>query len=138
MRIGKWWIGRWWSQGGDEDTQVIFSLTVQCDFPIQALTPMRILTVAGGKPRADDDVVYGIGDTISFEDGNWETRADKLDAAVNAALDLLDSTGVDPKEMRRPDVFIKAFFTFGSGAETISADIVGRLARYHATIWIDA
>lgn len=123
---------------GDDDTQVIFSLSVHCDFPIEALAPMRLLTRAGGKPRADNDVVYGIGETISFEDGNSSTRADKLDAAVNAALDLLDSTGVDPEEMRRPDVFIKAFFTFGEGAETISAETVERLARYHATIWIDA
>jgi hypothetical protein len=138
MRIGKWWIGRWSSQGGDEDTQVIFSLSVHCDFPIEALATLRNLTRTGGKPRADNDVMYSIGKTISFEDGNWETRADKLDAAVNAALDLLDSTGVDPQEMRRPDVFLKAFFTFGSGAETISAEIVERLARYHATIWIDA
>ena len=137
MRIGKWWIGRWWSQGGDEATLVIFSLTVLCDHPIEALTPMRVLTMAGGKPRAVDDVFYRIGKT-TFEDGNWQTRADKLDAAVNAALDRLDATGVDPEEMRRPDVFIKAFFTFGSGAETISADIVERLARYHATICIDA
>jgi hypothetical protein len=137
MRIGKWWAGRRRSQDGDEDTLVIFSLTVQCDFPIEALTPMRNLTMASGKPRADDDVVYSIGKT-TFEDGNWQTRADKLDAAVNSALDRLDATGVEPDEMRRPDVLIKAFFTFGSGAETISADIVQRLARYHATIWIDA
>jgi hypothetical protein len=138
MRIGKWWIGRWWSQGGDEDTHVIFSLTVQCDFPIEALAPMRNFATAGGKPRANDDVVYFIGKMTSFEEGNWRTRADKLDAAVNFALDNLDATRVDPEEMRRPDVFVKAFFTFGSGAETISADIVERLARYHATTWIDA
>jgi hypothetical protein len=138
MRIGKWWIGRWLSQGGDDDTQVIFSLSVWSESPIEALAPMRSLTMPSGKPRADNEILYSIGKTVSFEDGNWDTRADKLDAAVNAALDLLDSTGVDPEEMRRPDVFVKAFFTFGEGAETISANIVERLARYNATIWIDA
>jgi hypothetical protein len=38
---------------------------------------MRKLTRAGDKPRADNDVMYSIGKTISFNDGNWETRADK-------------------------------------------------------------
>jgi hypothetical protein len=138
MRIGRWWIGRWLSQSGDDDTQVIFSLSVWSESPIEALAPMRNLTMASGKLRADNEILYSIGKTVSFEDGNGDTRADKLDAAVTAALDLLDSTGVDPEEMRRPDVFVKAFFTFGEGAETISADIVERLAKYHATIWIDA
>jgi hypothetical protein len=67
MRIGKWWIGRWWSQG-ENDRQVIFSLSVHCDFPIEALAPMRNLTRAVGKPRADNDVMYSIGKTISFRD----------------------------------------------------------------------
>jgi hypothetical protein len=57
---------------------------------------------------------------------------------VSAALDRLDTSGVSPEELRRPDVFVRAFFTFGRGAETIGADIVERLARYHAHIWIDA
>lgn len=126
-----------WVSQGDDDTLVIFSMTVQCDVPIDALEPMRALTTSIGKPRADDDVSYDIG-KVSFHDGDWNTRADKLDAAVNEALDRLDATGVDPAIMRRSDVFIKAFFTFGGGAETISADVVERLAKYHATIWIDA
>ncbi len=44
---------------------------------------------------------------------------------------------VDPEELRLPDVFVRAYFTFGFGAETISAELVQRLARFHATIWID-
>jgi hypothetical protein len=48
---------------------------------------------------------------------------------VSAALDRLDTSGVSPEELRRPDVFVRAFFTFGRGAETIGADIVERLAR---------
>jgi hypothetical protein len=38
----------------------------------------------------------------------------------------------------KPDVFVRAFFTFGFGAETISAELVQRLAQFHATIWTDA
>lgn len=121
----------------DDETLVIFSFTVQSKAPIDALTPMRSFERGAGKPRDIDDVFYDVAH-VSFEDGNWQTRADKLAAAVNDALDRLDATGVDPLEMRRADVFVRAFFTFGSGAETINADIVERLAQYHAWIWIDA
>ena len=120
----------------DGETLVIFSFTIQCTSPIEALAPMRAFEIRPGMPRELDDVFYDVA-YATFEDNSWQTRADKLDAAVNDALDRLDATGVDPGQMRRPDVFVRAFFTFGGGAETITADTVERLARYHAWIWID-
>ena len=65
------------------------------------------------------------------------TRADALDAAVNVGLDRLDASGVDPQNLDRSGVLVRAFFTFSPRAETISAESVKRLAQYHATIWVD-
>ena len=117
-----------------EPTRVIFSLTVNSESPIAALEkfPGR-----NRPPRPDDDYHYAIFHT-DFEDDHWETRADKLDAAVNDALDLLDSSGVQRETLAAPDVLVRAFFTFDPGAETIQANLVERLAGYHAAIWIDA
>ena len=118
----------------DEPTRVIFSLIVNSDEPIAALAHFPGRTRA---PRPDDDYLYDIFHA-DFEDDNWDTRADKLDAAVNDGLDLLDASGVDPEGLAGPDVLVRAFFTFDPGAETIQASVVKRLAGYNATIWIDA
>jgi hypothetical protein len=118
----------------DEPTRVIFSLIVNSDKPIAALAHFPGRTRA---PRPDDDYHYDIFHA-DFEDDNWDTRADKLDAAVNEGLDLLDASGVDPEGLAAPDVLVRAFFTFDPGAETIQASVVKRLAGYNATIWIDA
>jgi hypothetical protein len=118
----------------DESTRVIFSLTVHSDHPIAAFAgfPGR------KRPQTEtDDFFYELLMT-SFEDGDWSSRADKLEAAVTIAIDRLEATKVDLAELAQDDVSVRAFFTFGPGAETISAELVERLARIHATIWIDA
>ena len=115
-------------------TLVSFSLTVLSPHPIDDLRPFAAPTVLG---RADDDVIYGIF-KAGFEDGDDATRADRLREMVTEALDLLDATGVSPSELDHEDVRVRAFFTFDPGAETIPADLVRRLARINATIWIDA
>ncbi|HEY4269235.1 MAG TPA: hypothetical protein VGM94_13690 [Galbitalea sp.] len=118
----------------DEPTRVIFSLIVNSGSPIAALAHFPARTRA---PRPDDDYFYDIFHA-EFEDDNWNTRSDKLDAAVNDALDLLDASGVDPDGLAAPGVHVRAFFTFDPGAETIQASVVKRLAGYNAAIWIDA
>jgi hypothetical protein len=120
----------------DDETQVIFRLTVQAERPLEGLADLRVFENRKGR-LPDDEVFYDVAHA-SFEDGDWNSRADKLDAAVRHALDRLEASGVDPQDLRRPDVFVRAFFTFGPGAETLSADIIERLAMYHATVWIDA
>jgi hypothetical protein len=121
----------------DEVTQVIFSLTVQSTRPIAALEVSRRLERRNGVPFPEDQFFYQFGH-VSFEEADWSTRADRLEAAVSDALGRLEATEVDPEVLQDPDVFVRAFFTFGRGAETIGADLVERLARYHAHIWIDA
>ncbi len=115
-------------------TLVSFSLTVLSPHPIYDLTPFAAPTLVA---RADDDFMYGIYKT-GFEDADDSTRADRLHEIVAEALDLLDATGVSPSELQHEEVRVRAFFTFDPGAETIHADIVRRLARINATIWIDA
>jgi hypothetical protein len=118
----------------DEQTLVSFSLTVLSPHPIDDLTPYAATTLVA---RADDDFMYGIYKS-GFEDSDDSTRADRLHEVASEALDLLDATGVSPSELHHDDVRVRAFFTFDPGAETIRAEIVGRLARINATIWIDA
>ncbi len=119
----------------DEDaTHVIFSLLVNSEESIDQLaafaTPRR-------SPKPDDDFLYTIG-SVSFSEDDWRRRADRLDQEVTAALDRLDATGVDVGLLADDAVLVRAFFSFSPGAETISAALVARLARIHATIWIDA
>jgi hypothetical protein len=118
----------------DEPTRVIFSLLVNSDTPIAELAHFPGRT---RPPRPDDDYLYDIFHA-DFEDDNWDSRADKLNAAANDGLNLLDASGVDPERLAAPDVVVRAFFTFDPGAETIEASVVKRLAGYSATIWIDA
>lgn len=117
---------------------VIFSLTVQSMHPIPALETLRQRERIPGKPRPDDEYFYSAGPTFSFDEEDWQPRADKLDHAVDEALRILEATGVNNNDLAHEDVFVRAFFTFWPGAQTISAEIVERLARVHATIWIDA
>ena len=115
-------------------TYVIFSLSVISEHEIAAFRG-----IAGRKrpPRPADNFFYDFGQD-SFTDSNWNSRADKLDSLVSAALDRLEATGVDPTELAHDDVFVRAYFTFDPGAETIQPAVIERLARIHAGIWIDA
>jgi hypothetical protein len=118
----------------DEPTRVIFSLTVHSDHPIAALAG---LTGRKRQQKKTDDYFYEVL-LASFEDRDWSSRADKLDEVVTSAIDRLEATRVDLDELAQDDVSVRAFFTFDPGAETIRAELVSRLARIHAAIWIDA
>jgi len=118
----------------DDATGVIFSLMINSVGELPELAPFRH---ERRRPRPDDDTLYQIG-TVSFEDDDWQSRAERLDAEVHGLLDRLDATGIDPTRLHDDDVLVRAYFTFDPGAETISAEVVARLARIHATIWIDA
>jgi len=115
-------------------TYVIFSLSVDAEPPKNTLSDIP----GRRRPRRpDDDFHYDFGQ-VSFDEARWDVRADRLDAVVNDALDRLEATGVDPGELKQEDVLVRAFFTFDPGAETLRASVIERLARWHATIWIDA
>ncbi|GAA0996257.1 hypothetical protein GCM10009563_16560 [Subtercola frigoramans] len=118
----------------DETTYVIVSLTIHSAHPIAALS---VFSEDGPTSSPSDEHHYEVH-RASFSEADWSVRAERLDKAVNEALDKLDQTGLDTAELHHPAVFVRAFFTFGRGAETLSAEMVGRLARVHATIWIDA
>ncbi|HWT44645.1 MAG TPA: hypothetical protein VN085_01715 [Vicinamibacterales bacterium] len=115
-------------------TRVIFSLLVNSN---EAIDRLAELATARRSPEPDDDFLYTIS-KVSFSEDDWQVRADRLDEAVSAALDRLEATGVDLELLATDGVFVRAFFTFSPGAETISANLVARLARVHATIWIEA
>ena len=118
----------------DARTLVSFSLTVLSPHPIDALAPFAAPSLVA---RAADDFMYGIS-KVGFEDPDEATRSERLNRVVREALDLLDASGISPSELHHPDVRVRAYYTFDPGAETISADIVSRLARVKATIWIDS
>jgi hypothetical protein len=121
----------------DDACYVIFSLGVHSSHPIAALAAFRDLGLNRRIPRPADHYFYDFG-WSSFSEDDTSARAHKLDAIVNEAIDRMDGTGIDPDDLDASDVDVRAFFTFDPGAETISSEIVQRLARYHATIWIDA
>ncbi|MEP6844002.1 MAG: hypothetical protein ABJA11_10790 [Pseudolysinimonas sp.] len=118
----------------DARTLVSFSLTVLSPHSIDALAPFAAPNLVAG---ATDDFMYGIS-KVGFEDADETTRAERLHSIVSESLDLLDASGISPSELHHPDVRVRAFYTFDPGHETISADIVTRLARVNATIWIDS
>jgi hypothetical protein len=115
-------------------TRVVFSLTVTSEHPIAALSTFPVQSRA---LSPDDDFIYAI-DKVYFEEGDMGDRAELLDAAVNDALDRLILSGIDVAELHRDDVYVRAFYTFSPGSETIRPEVVKRLARINATIWIDA
>jgi hypothetical protein len=118
----------------DTQTLVSFSLTVLSPHPIDELAPYAAPSLVA---LAADDFMYGIY-KVGFEDADDSTRAERLHGIVIEALDLLDASGISPSELHHPDVRVRALYTFDPGPETISADIVSRLARINATIWIDS
>jgi hypothetical protein len=118
----------------ETQTRVVFSLTVTSEHPIEALA--KFPTVAR-RLNPDDDYIYAI-DKVYFEEDDSGDRADLLNASVNDALDRLNLSGVDVAELHRDDVYVRAYYTFSPGSETIRPEVVKRLARINATIWIDA
>ena len=118
----------------ESSTRVVFSLTVTSEHPIAALSNFPI---ANRGLNPDDDYIYAI-DKVYFEEDDTGDRADLLDAAVNDALDRLIMSGIDVAELHRDDVYVRAYYTFSPGSETIRPEVVKRLARINATIWIDA
>jgi hypothetical protein len=120
-------------EGEEDRSHVIFTLLVNSEHPIEALAGFAGRTRA---PKPDDDYLYRIHH-FKFDEPGWSERAEQLDAGVRHGLDLLDATGVTPEELRHPDVWVRAHFTFPLGAETIGAEVVERLGRIHATVWID-
>ncbi|MEO6115625.1 MAG: hypothetical protein ABIP33_04500 [Pseudolysinimonas sp.] len=118
----------------DARTLVSFGLTVLSPHPLDALAPFAAPTMVA---RAADDFMYGIS-KVGFEEADEISRAERLDAIVTESLDLLDASGLSPSELHHPDVRVRAFYNFDPGFETISAEIVSRLARINATIWIDS
>jgi len=115
-------------------TRVSFSLTVMSPHPIDELNGYLARDFAA---RAHDDYLYGIYKD-AFDEPDETDRADQLHTMAVQALDLLEATGVSPSELQHPDVRVRAFYTFDPGSETIRAEVVRRLARINATIWVDA
>lgn len=113
-----------------DDGYVIVSFTVISQAPIEGLAQY----LEGSRTPADE-YFYSLG-TTTFEEPGWEARADKLDATINAFLDLLEPIPRDV--LHDPGAFVRLFMTLCRGAETLRAETVKRLADVNATIWIDA
>jgi hypothetical protein len=114
---------------------MIFSLSVISEEPIGSLASYQ--TQARPRHAGNTHFHYDIG-KVSFEEGEWRRRADLLNDAIGELLDRLDGTDVTPEELFDPGVFVRAFLTLPPGAETIRANLVQRLGRINATLWIDA
>jgi hypothetical protein len=113
-----------------DDSQVIVSFTVISATRIEGLTQYLAEPTAtvGG-------FFYDLG-TTTFDEPGWEARASKLHQAINASLDRVEPI---PREvLNDPGTFVRLFVTLPSGAETIDAQTVKRLADANTTIWIDA
>lgn len=121
------------TQGSDIDTDdaglVIVSFTVLAATPIDGL--VRYLHESRTR---GDEFFYDLG-TETFEEPEAQNRADKLDAAINGFLDLMEPI---PREvLHDSQAFVRLYMTFGRGAETVSAKALRRLAGVNATMWID-
>jgi hypothetical protein len=81
--------------------------------------------------------LYDFG-AFSFEEDDWNRRAELLASKVGVLLDRLEGTGFSSEDLVGTEQWALAYFSFTSGAETIPAEIVRRLGELHATIWIDA
>lgn len=114
----------------DDDSHVIVSFTVISATRIEGLTQYL------AEPTTTvDGFFYDLGST-TFDEPGWEARADKLHQAINASLDRVEPI---PRELLNdPGTFVRLFVTLPSGAETIDAQTVKRLADANTTIWIDA
>ena len=78
---------------------------------------------------------YDLG-TIRVTEPDAVRRADALEAAVSALLDLVSAAPRDV--LFAEETFVRLFLTLGSGAQTFGASLVRRIADVDATVWIDA
>lgn len=122
---------------GDDDsrstTRLIFRLSVMSATPIPEFIDIPSLRHA---PRTHA-FSYDFG-TASSVDDRWGARARTLEATVNAALDRLHATGIDPVELARDGRAVSARFSVSPGSETLPPGVVRRLARIHASIIMDS
>lgn len=129
----------------DVSSRLTFSLSIVSERPLAPLTEFERrwprtrheVDAAAHAAGLGESHLYGIG-RFSVTESDWATRAELVDSGIAALLDLLDSTGIGPDQLGRPDVFVRACFTVPPGAETIRADTMQRLSRIAATLWIDA
>ena len=115
----------------EDDGHVIVSLSVDSDEAIAELEGWRV-------DSDGTDVGYGayrMG-TISFDEPNGERRADALHAAMDTLLGRL--ADAPRARLRERGTVVRMHLTVPTGAETISAGMVTRLAEVNATLWIDA
>lgn len=87
------------------------------------------------RDRADSSFSYDLG-TATFDEPAWEARADKLNATIHELVGQLASVPRDV--LHAPESFVRLYMTLPSGAETLEARTVQRLAEVNATVWIDA
>jgi hypothetical protein len=118
---------------GRSTTRVVFALSVTSPSPIPAFKDIP----AGRRAPRTDEFSYDFG-TASSVDDMWGARAHTLDDTINAALDRLDETGIDPDELAADDRVVSARFSVSPGAETLRPAVVRRLARIHAHILMDS
>ncbi len=79
----------------DGPTQVIFSLIVNSDQPIPALSEFP----GRRRPPRDADDFHYVVHQSNFEESDWSKRADTLDDSIHQALNRLEATGVDPESV---------------------------------------
>jgi hypothetical protein len=119
----------------EESTRVLFSMFVVSEDPIPALAALT--APPRRRPAPDDLHAYDLA-RVAFEVDDADERAGRLNAELGAALDLLESTGVDRDALHSSSVDVRAYWTLGSGAHTIDARSIARLAAVGAQVWIDA
>lgn len=113
----------------DADTgQVIVSLSVSTAVRVDELE--RYLRDPPVSP-----FIYDLG-RVKFDEPAWDARADKLNTTIHELVDRLES--VPLAVLHAPESFVRLFMTLPSGAETLHAGTVKRLAEVNATVWIDA
>lgn len=118
------------SPEADDDGHVIVSFTVISAKRIEGLTEYL------SEPTSSaEDFFYDLG-TTTFNEPGWEARADLLHQAINTLLDRVEP--ISRESLQDRGTFVRLFITLPSGAETIDAQTVKRLADANATIWIDA
>jgi hypothetical protein len=118
---------------GRSTTRLVFALSVTSPTPIAAFIDIPSLRRG---PRTHL-FSYDFGTASSVVD-LWEPRAHSLAATVDAALDRLHATGIDPAELAADGRIVTARFSVSPGSEILSTAVVRRLARIHANIVMDS
>lgn len=115
---------------GDADCWVTVSLSV---FGAGRIERLEDYLQESAGPT--DEHRYHLG-TTTFNEPSWDRRAETLATTINDLLDRLAS--IPPDVLHAPTAFVRLFLTLPSGAETIDAKTLKRLAEVNATVWIDA